>query len=142
MNIVLVEDDHHEREEIKGAILERYPNAVIETINTESDFLAALERFAAKRPDIVLIDIMLRWTDPSPTMLPKPPDASFLDAGFRCASALQEALPGVATLLYTVLDRQSKKLPPAVRYVRKSSDFRPLYDAIAELTQPSRGPGA
>lgn len=142
MNIVLVEDDHYEREETKGAILERYPNAVIETINTESDFLASLGRFAAERPDIFLIDIMLRWTDPSPTMLPKPPDARVLEAGSRCAAALQEALPGVPTLLYTVLDSQHKTLQPAVRYVRKSSDFRPLYDAIAELTLPSQAAGA
>ena len=140
MNIVLVEDDHYEREDIKAAIREQFPTAVVQTIRTESAFMKALNTFV-QRPDIFLIDIMLRWTDPSPDITMPPPNCSFLDAGFRCAEELQKVMPGVPTVLYTVLDNQDiqarrKKLARDVRYVRKSSDLRPLYDAIRELTQP------
>src|SRR3954452_24936801 len=139
MKIVLVEDDRYQREESGTAILERYPDAVIQTIRTESQFLGTLETFT-ERPDIFLIDIMLRWADPSPDMPPMTPNAIFLEAGFRCAAELQKVMPGVPTVLYTTLDVQDiqgkrETLPPEVRYVRKSSDFRPLYEAIAQLTQ-------
>lgn len=141
MKIVLVEDDHNQRSEIKKALESRYPDSVVETYPTESAFLSAVPGMATNPPDIAIVDMMVKWTNPGPDMTLPPPTADFLDAGFRCVDELHRAYPDIPVVLYTVLDRSDldpskvDRLPKRVRYVSKRSHVDAFYDAIEALTR-------
>ena len=86
--ILIVEDDHLQSEWIEIEIKKHFPGVQVEKIATEYDFRIKLEDVKKNPPDIILIDVMLRWTDPSPNMIHAPKDVKedggHFHAGFRC----------------------------------------------------------
>ena len=108
MRILLVEDDWIQEESMSGAIRDAFPEVVIESLCTELEFRNALDRIAADPPDLVIFDIMIRWTDPSPDLDESalPAEFSRQDAGLRCHKLLIERVPHARTLLYSILDRE------------------------------------
>ena len=90
----------------------------IELVETESEFrltwLEAFDRRQKDKPDCIVIDVMLRWTDPAPKMPPRPADViegGHIRAGFRCRKALEEhpELRSVPVLLFTSLTKEDCK---------------------------------
>ena len=59
------EDDPEDEYAVSEAIEGRF-QVKPEVIRTESGFFTALEDISANPPDIIVLDVMLRWTDPSP----------------------------------------------------------------------------
>jgi CheY-like chemotaxis protein len=151
MNIWLVEDDHFQAKLIEEKILERFPAAEIRRIKTESNFRALMDQLPIELPDVVVMDVMLRWADAAADM----PDASseiqregFYRAGLRCQKLLagRKETERVPVILYTVLESidlkpELEKIPKEnrVTYLRKHSDLMPLLDKIyrEELRQES-----
>ena len=83
LRVLLVEDDHIQRDNARHAI-ERVIEAEVETISTEWEFQRDFEAIAANPPDIVVLDIMLRWTNPAAEMpLPPAEVTSSSEAGLR-----------------------------------------------------------
>ena len=142
MRILVVEDDHLQREWIRQKLQEEF-NAQIDMISTEGDFRSRLEEIAKNPPDVIIMDIMLRWTDPRPDMQPQPDDVKregFFRAGLRCQRllALDERTKNIPVILYTVLTNndvgdETKKLRRNVIHVSKDSDIRPLFKRIREF---------
>jgi CheY-like chemotaxis protein len=142
MKIVVVEDDPLQIEVMIG-FLESLPRARVEVIQTELEFLEHLEEIEREPPDLFVIDVMLRWTDPQPDA--RRPPREVLEggrerAGFRCHSRLleREATRAVPVILHSHLDsshfeRQLRGLPKSTLYLQKDSDFTQLLDAIRDL---------
>ncbi len=149
MKIVIVEDDYLQAEWLQGILKEQFLHCKVQQISTELDFRNALVRLREAPPDLVILDVMLRWTDPAPYMIGAPADvraSGFFRAGFRCERLLRQfpETAGVPVILYTVLEEEDflrkdfgidlLKLPANTLYVSKESDPTKLLEIIKEIT--------
>jgi CheY-like chemotaxis protein len=145
--IVVVEDDHLQELPIRGKLEDAFPDAEVERIATESDFRSSLPELSKRRPDIIIIDVMLRWADLRPGFPKPPPDVvegGYHRAGLRCAEwALRNpALRATPIVLYSILERDEvrregeAKLGDNVSYLRKSADINVLARHLRKLISP------
>jgi CheY-like chemotaxis protein len=142
--IVIVEDDHLQEGPLEDQIRDTFPSARIRTVATEEEFRTRLDDFRRDPPDLFVMDVMLRWSYPSPASTPAPPDVArggYQRAGLRCVRLMAEdpALRDVPVVFYTILersdlDRDSDQVPEAdTTYVRKSTDPEVLVRKIRGL---------
>lgn len=127
--LIIVEDDHLQEGPLQEHLSSTIGNADIDTICTELDFRTRLPALRRRRPDVVIMDVMLRWTFPAPNALPPPADVAadgYYRAGLRCARLLADdpVLSVVPVVLYTILERSDLErdgdaLPPNCTYVGK-----------------------
>lgn len=146
VNILLVEDDYLQAQAITKVLKEHFPELIAKHVNTEHDFCRELSHIRGDPPDVVIIDVMLRWTDPSPNMPTMPQEViqgGYHNAGLRCERRLRE-LPETANtpvILYTVLAEadltaELKHIQPKVTvFLEKDSEYRPLVDAITQAAK-------
>jgi len=145
VHIVIVEDDYVQADSIQASLGRIFPRAEIDIIATEFDFRLALDSLANTPPDVVVMDVMLRWADASPAIPPPPEDVlqdGFYRAGIRCAKLLSSSAKtkDVPVILYTVLERavleaDLKTLPLNIIHLRKESDPEPLGRLIRSAIQ-------
>jgi CheY-like chemotaxis protein len=148
--IVVVEDDYLQADWIQARLEEAFPQVNILPVSTESEFLRRFDEIASSRPDVVVMDVMLRWADPSPNIADMTDDVKkegFYRAGLRCAltMAADARTAEVPVILYTVLEGADLKdefrnLPPNVQYVPKQPELEPLFQKINELTHQRTKP--
>lgn len=141
--IIIVEDDHLQEGPLQEHLSSAISDADIEAICTELDFRLRLPALRRRPPDLVLMDVMLRWTFPAPDALPPPADVAtdgYYRAGLRCARLLADdpALAGVPVILYTILERSDlerdgESLPPNSTYVGKHTDRDVLGRKVRDL---------
>jgi CheY-like chemotaxis protein len=156
MHILVVEDDPIQAKFIRKALLEskelahaslqRIPNEKyfhewIKCIKTESAFRDAFENIATDKPGVIIIDMMLRWADPSPTIAPPPDEVEregFYRAGLRCVKLLttDERTKSIPVIFYSILEHEDFKneLPDNCVYLAKDFDKHNLIRAILEAT--------
>jgi len=141
MRILLVEDDDIQSEWMEEELKKEFPEATVEAIPTEFGFVGRIEQLAANRPDVVIMDMMLRWTDPSPEMKPPPEEVKregFYAAGRRCAQRLRDRKIDIPVILYTILDRGDVSQGAEDVFagvLAKGSDLGPLFSAIRRFTR-------
>lgn len=141
--IIIVEDDHLQEGPLQEYLTSTVTDADIETVSTELDFRTRLPALRQRRPDVVIMDVMLRWTFPTPNACPPPADIAadgYYRAGLRCARLLADdpALSGVPVVLYTILERSDlerdgQSLPPNSTYVGKHTDRDVLSRKVRDL---------
>jgi DNA-binding NarL/FixJ family response regulator len=144
MKILLVEDDHVQAGEFGDALAEAFPNVQLQTIGSEHSFYSMLDELEKKPPDIIVMDVMLRWARASSEM-PEAPEEVINEkhyrAGFRCVKYLSERkmMRNVNIILYTVLqptdiETDIKSLPSNVTYLVKDEDYNQFIRTIRRLT--------
>lgn len=150
MKFVIVEDDHLQAGSLRRELERAFKGCEVQRIPTESEFRERLPHLAEERPDFIIMDVMLRWTDPSPDMKPAPEEVTRngpARAGFRCLRLLgqHEELEDVDIILHTVLEQNDlgaalEGMPAKVRvtYLPKSSDYSPLLSLIRDLRGRAR----
>jgi CheY-like chemotaxis protein len=146
--IVVVEDDHLQEGPLQEQLEDAFPAARITTVVTEHDFRERLGEFHENPPDIVIMDVMLRWAYPAPGAAEAPSDVvegGYYRAGLRCAALMAEdpALQGVPVVYYTILERSDlerdgEQVAGNRTYVRKSADPEVLNRKVRELTTARR----
>src|SRR6266850_8480467 len=109
MRILIVEDDYLQAEWIYGSLEQALPDAQFDRVSTESEFRSRFDEIANKGPDVVVMDVMLRWADPIPGLDLPPIDVQkegFYRAGLRCERILarDDRTSQVPVILYTVLE--------------------------------------
>ena len=136
MKIWLIEDDPLQAEHIGRELrrgLRGRSEVEVRRIATEQQFGSRFEEIAASQPDVIVIDVLLRWTDPDPDMRPDPDEqmeeGRVFSAGFRCLDRLaaDPRTCDVPLLIYTILDRgdveeRLARAPANTSYVRKESN--------------------
>ena len=141
--IVVLEDDHLQEDLVRDQLQQAFPDARIETIVSEQDFQSRLADFRRQPPDVIIMDVMLRWASPRPGA-PAPPDdvvsGGYQRAGFRCAELVfkDAVLRTVPVVYYTILEggdleRDTRQLSGSTTYVRKSKDHGYLARKIRDL---------
>jgi DNA-binding NarL/FixJ family response regulator len=140
---VIVEDDHLQQGPLEENLLDAFPGAQVTVLGSEHQFREQLPQLIESPPDLVLMDVMLRWALPSPNT-PEPPtevtEGGYYRAGLRCASLLlaDQRSRMVPVVLYTILERSdlerdSPGLPANSSYVGKSSDIEVLLRKVRKL---------
>jgi DNA-binding NarL/FixJ family response regulator len=131
-HFVVVEDDHLQEGPIADSLAGMFPDAVVDAFATEEQFRDHLPQMRETVPDLVVMDVMLRWAFPRPG-LPAPPDdvvaGGYYRAGLRCARMMlgDGRLRRVPVVLYTILERNDlerdgQTLPANASYVGKNSE--------------------
>lgn len=145
MLILLIEDDYMTAELI-GRKLRHYfkikPDELTE-IATELEFRQNLDQMAQDKPNVILLDVMLQWTEVSDAIEPRPEDVRAggkYRAGFRCLKLLAEhkGTRNIPVVLYSAmgkpdLESDLQTLPPHVKFVLKDSDFESLMGELRPL---------
>jgi CheY-like chemotaxis protein len=140
MNILVVEDDHLQANWIRSSLEEGFPGATIQQISTEHEFHSRFNEIVVDPPDVVVMDVMLRWADPIPHLEPPPKevqDEGFYRAGLRCKKMLaqDDRTANVPVILYTVLEYVDLEIdlrdsPSNVTHLRKEANSEELFDRI------------
>jgi CheY-like chemotaxis protein len=143
MYIVHVEDDPLQAGFIRTALEKEFPGVRVERISTELDFYRRLESLD-KMPDVFIVDVMLRWTDPGIEMQPPPQEVErggFYQAGIRCGRkiAAHETARHVPIIFYSMLERSDleQELKGALvnaTYLSKEPNLEELIQEIRTLT--------
>jgi hypothetical protein len=144
MNMLVIEDDYLQANWIQENLLKAFPGSKIEHIATELDFRSKIDSLVKHPPAVIIMDVMLRWTDPSPDMTPPPEDVirgKFHRAGVRCKKLLLEhnATKDIPLILYSVLEaadlqKEIQELGSTLVHVPKESDPWSLIAKIREVS--------
>jgi CheY-like chemotaxis protein len=142
MNILLVEDDAEQIAWLIATLESYFCSLNLTVFKTEHQFRSELDSLLRQnRPDIMLIDAMLPWTNPAPDMPPRPSEVQshgFLYAGVRCQRLASAKAPDIPTIIYSILERKDlrdslRDAPSNVKYVRKDDDARQLVQMINNM---------
>jgi CheY-like chemotaxis protein len=140
MRILLVEDDWIQEESIRDEIHVAFPGSTVESFCTELEFRENLERLRAEPPDLIILDMMIRWTDPSPELDESPVQFDPHLAGLRCKQLLNEFCKDVPIVFHTILTIEDVNKEQGFgnekkeRFVMKTGNSIQLIKAIHDLT--------
>lgn len=151
MYFLIVEDDKFQYAHIKDAITRirsfSKSKTRIERIATELEFIDKFESIATEKPDVILMDIMLRWTDPAPDVKLPPPEIAeqgFFRAGVRCEQRLagDPRTSDIPIIVYSILEKKDLEgeitQRPEVSYLEKDFGVGELNSKLEELLATSR----
>jgi CheY-like chemotaxis protein len=139
MYILIVEDDEPQFNLVKSGLerIRALSADRIERIATELEFQKKFDELAENKPDVIIMDVMLRWTNPMREMPPSPGDMD--RAGIRCEKMLanNNKTKDIPVILYTVLSRDDLKddLPnrPNVRYLDKDFNSSRIAKEVSSM---------
>jgi CheY-like chemotaxis protein len=138
--IVVVEDDHLQEGPLVDQLEDAFPGGRIESVSTEREFRERLTHLHRDPPDLVVMDVMLRWAYPSRDVTEPSDYEGFYRAGLRCAEAMgsDSRLRRVPIILYTILERgdlerDGSRISANAIYLRKSTDLTMLLRKVQEL---------
>lgn len=146
MKVLLVEDDHLQAACIRSTLEKHFTVPEIVLLSTVRDFHNALPTIAALPPDIIILDVLLRYDTPEGAvrLVRDESDAAardyFYRSGLECLEAIltTPATAATPTILYSVLSREeiwnaSSQLPPHIRCLEKGADDARLVRQIRSM---------
>ena len=145
MKIFIVEDDHLQYSWVKDKIEQDHAlqgKVTIERISTESEFHERFEEIAANLPALIILDVMLRWRNPGPKVIPMPSEVKeggFYRAGLRCESMLanDQRTNQIPVIIYTILSKEDlgNEIPKRINvtFLSKDSDLQPFIHAVRKV---------
>lgn len=110
--MAVVEDLEGHWEDVEKHLREAMQLVAPMRISTEKAFREYLDRLMpADAPDLFIVDMMLRWTDPAPNLAEPPDDVQrggFVQAGLRCVERILQNPVTAKTpiIINTVLDEE------------------------------------
>lgn len=145
--LLLVEDDPPLADMIVKALKNAFPSHDTLRLATELQFRTWLTTADHDVPAVIVMDIMLRWTDPREHLEAPPEDVrrdGFFVAGLRCVGLLQRSnLNDVPVILYTVLEsadvqKEMKRMSivssaGGIAHLRKDGDVSQLVGKVAKI---------
>jgi DNA-binding NarL/FixJ family response regulator len=140
MTIYLVEDDYPTCDGICEQLKASFRDAKVHPITTESEFRLRIDEIVRNRPTVVIMDVMIRWTNPTEdiTKPPKEVDGPWR-AGIRCQKLLHNKSPEIPVIFFSVLDKDDLRgeIEPAgakVLHLEKHTQGQMLAEAIRKLS--------
>jgi CheY-like chemotaxis protein len=139
MYILVVEDDKVQADLILSKLRYAFPRDRIEHFRTEHEFQSRIDKVITDPPDVVVMDVMLRWTAPSPNLPEQPDDVrqgGVLRAGFRCKKLLarHDETKNIPVIFYSVLTENDlrNEIQPNDVYLLKDAEKADLVDIICQ----------
>ena len=141
MRVLLIEDDSIQAKRLASVIQKKFGVAV-DRIATELEFQQKLPEIQDGFYAVALVDMMLRWTDPSPDMVPPPQEVineGFFYGGLRCRKAL--LAKNIESIIFTVFG--SDTLPElkneGIVFVQKGPSYQPVLKRLKDYLNPTTG---
>lgn len=146
MIFVILEDDYLQTESLEQLLKKEFPRSKIIKLSTEYEFRMFADNINIDKSDesyVFIIDVMMRWTDPSPDAPKAPKDVvtgGFEKAGFRIEQILNKKidLEKDHIILYTILeesvlheDLENKN--SYTKFIPKNGDHVLIIDHIKSL---------
>lgn len=148
MNILVLEDDDTQAEWINTQLVKEFPQAQVQLVYTEAEFRFFITNAREAIPDVVVLDMMVPWDDPTPEAKPVPDDirdGGPYRAGLRCIRLLTEEqrTKHIPIILHTILDRSDlqseiQNLRPNVIFCPKGSGAEHLLKLIRSCVALAR----
>ena len=93
LRLLVVEDDYWDAQWLVENLTEQL-DARVEVLTSERDFVRCLDGLATDPPDMIILDVMLRWSPPSSELTPEDvptevQEGGFFTAGLRCVERLR-----------------------------------------------------
>jgi CheY-like chemotaxis protein len=138
--VLIIEDDKIQANELRKSL--ESSGMQVRHISTELQFQQLIRESGTLPFALAIVDMMLRWTDPSPQMEMPPPEIlaeGFYVAGLRCCRALRTR--GVKSIIFTALDPAKIPLltPEEFKIVNKSRGYEGLLKEIQPELKQLRG---
>ena len=110
LKVLIVEDDHLYAHHLKLLFEDVFREVEIFLITSEKQFREDFKAIEDFTPDLVILDVMLRWMTPPLNMSSIPRDGSatgFYRAGFRCLKLLiqSQVLKDTPVIIHSVLEK-------------------------------------
>jgi len=151
MKIILVEDNHFFVQRIREDLFKKIKNLNLVQIQTELEFRKNIENIISPTPDLIIVDVMLRWTNPSPSMELPPNEIleeGLFSAGIRCKEILlqhkiNEEVPIliISALDDVVLDQEKLTMEKNVFFHEKNLNSKSLINRIISLLKKENHQG-
>lgn len=145
MNILLVEDDILQADAIEDSLRRNFKQVEVKRLSSESEFREKLSSVKTESLDLILLDVLLRWSEPTPEIEEPPLEVQqqgFYRGGIRCLNLLLASAETreVPVIVYSVLGREDvhkeiDQVPPHVLFLQKDSDEQRLVRHIRSLLQ-------
>lgn len=148
MKVLLLEDDDSYAETIEEALNNAFSQVKVIQLSTEREFRHRLAELAAKKFDVAIFDIMVRWgdveefSDAPPEVMDEAEGKKKWRAGVRCLRLFNEELDKhgaqpVPSLYHSVLNAQdlAGELNDGTELVVKQGNIEVLTDKVRQLTQ-------
>jgi CheY-like chemotaxis protein len=134
VKVLIIEDDSIQATRLESLIQSHFSGVSVDKVATELEFRKRLPGIADGAYKVALVDMMLRWTDPSPDMEPPAEDVieeGFFVGGLRCRRAL--LAKNIPSIVFTVLN--SENLPKeyqdkGIDFIQKGPSFQPILDKL------------
>ncbi len=158
---LLIEDDHLQAEHTENLLRAEFKNIDVIVLTSETSFMESFSRLAESSPDFVILDAMLRWSDPiiptsrsgsdewSKYSLPEAEDGREpSQAGLRCLELIRNdpRTSSVPVVIQSVLDRHDvlgKSIAfPNTMYCQKTEDDRKLVRIIRSMLTARNRPAS
>jgi|HubBroStandDraft_1064217.scaffolds.fasta_scaffold113491_2 hypothetical protein len=142
--VLIIEDDSIQARRLEELIVRNYPDAIVHKISTELEFHRRFPGISDSEYKVALVDMMLRWTDPSPQMEAPPSDVveqGFFVGGLRCRGKLMER--SIPSIIFTIHDRESfpQLQEEGVEFLQKGPSYDPVLKKLIQyLGVPSKQP--
>ena len=138
LRFVLLEDDWQQAELIKNWLGDQFERSEIEIIETAKQFHARVDGFKDNSPDVFIIDMMVRFTDPDDeNEASQGESVDFFRAGARCYEELRSRGLNGRAIIYSVIDNDDLQKANlnylANIHIQKEEDKTELYNAICKL---------
>src|SRR3984885_11823607 len=137
MKVLIDEDNTVQADWTQDLLMKKFPAWEIQHVETESEFRSQLPDLQRAIPDLILMDVMLKWCHDSFDMkkcdIPDDERKRFFRAGFRCLKMLLDdsRTANIPVIMYTSLSPASlpelSGLPSTVAYLQKDSDSDSLF---------------
>lgn len=92
VKILIVEDEHTQLDSLSKEFKKAFSNINLEFIDTESDFITNFPNLIENPPNLIIMDVMLRWASEKSKIIEPPKDIKeedFYTAGFRCLELIK-----------------------------------------------------
>jgi hypothetical protein len=140
--VLIIEDDSIQARRLEELIQRYYPGVAVDKISTELEFHRRLPEMTNSEYNVALVDMMLRWTDPSREM-EKPPseivEEGYFVGGLRCRRKLLEK--NIPSIIFTIHNAESfsQLQEKGIEFLQKGPSYEPvLRKLIQYLGQPSK----
>jgi len=137
-HVLIIEDDRLQAGALKLYLSETYPGVEIRWVATELQFRSEVLAETPLAYSVAIVDMMLRWTDPSANMVMPPEEIlqeGFFVAGLRCCRELRKR--GIRCVIFTALDPEKVPLEAGeegqIPIVNKSRGFEALQPHLKRL---------
>jgi predicted nucleotide-binding protein len=145
MKIMIIEDDPYTKSAIRDVFEEFFPNSELNVLSSVSELKRALDDglLTVNPPDLIVVDMILRWSRPAPHMPEIPVELQPYEmsrAGFKCIELLRATSGGgpIPVILHTMLTAEELRgelriAGPNVYHVVKDENPQPLVNVMRRI---------